>query len=214
MLLAFLALVQGAWAALNAPTISCDPSTMKFLHSAEVTISSDDPDAVIHYTINGANPTTMSPVYTGPITLAKTAYVRAIAAKGGEVSAVTIRTITKVISAFTVEPSVEVGNYKGSVSVTFTPKGGTSPYTISYSVNDGTPVSATSSFTLSLSDTSTINIKANDANGSVDLSYTYNIEPVDNTPYTFKLVTDLAELSDDSQVFLAVHVYSNIYIMG
>lgn len=214
MLLAFLALVQGAWAALNAPTISCDPSTMKFLHSAEVTISSDDPDAVIHYTINGANPTTMSPVYTGPITLAKTAYVRAIAAKGGEVSAVTIRTITKVISAFTVEPSVEVGNYKGSVSVTFTPKGGTSPYTISYSVNDGTPVSATSSFTLSLSDTSTINIKANDANGSVDLSYTYNIEPVDNTPYTFKLVTDLAELSDDSQVFFAAQYNGNMYVMG
>lgn len=214
MLLAFLALVQGAWAALNAPTISCDPSTMKFLHSAEVTISSDDPDAVIHYTINGANPTTMSPVYTGPITLAKTAYVRAVAAKGGEVSAVTVRTITKVISAFTVEPSVEVGNYKGSVSVTFTPKGGTSPYTISYSVNDGTPVSATSSFTLSLSDTSTINIKANDANGSVDLSYTYNIEPVDNTPHTFKLVTELAELSDNSQVFFAAQYNGNMYVMG
>ncbi len=214
MLLAFLALVQGAWAALNAPTITSDTPNMKFLHSTQVFISSDDPDAVIHYTINGANPTTMSPVYTGPITLAKTAYVRAVAAKGGEVSAVTVRTITKVISAFTVEPSVEVGNYKGSVSVTFTPKGGTSPYTISYSVNDGTPVSATSSFTLSLSDTSTINIKANDANGSVDLSYTYNIEPVDNTPHTFKLVTELAELSENSQVFFAAQYNGNMYVMG
>lgn len=100
------------------------------------------------------------------------------------------------------------------MSVTFTPKGGTSPYTISYSVNDGTPVSATSSFTLSLSDTSTINIKANDANGSVDLSYTYNIEPVDNTPHTFKLVTELAELSDNSQVFFAAQYNGNMYVMG
>ena len=81
-------------------------------------------------------------------------------------------------------------------------------------MNDGTPVSATSSFTLSLSDTSTINIKANDANGSVDLSYTYNIEPVDNTPHTFKLVTELAELSDNSQVFFAAQYNGNMYVMG
>jgi hypothetical protein len=44
-----------------------------------VTISAATPKATIYYTTNGATPTTSSPIYAGPITVATTETVKAIA---------------------------------------------------------------------------------------------------------------------------------------
>ena len=44
-----------------------------------ITLSCPDPNTIIRYTVNGANPNPASPVYAGPITVAATAAVRAIA---------------------------------------------------------------------------------------------------------------------------------------
>ena len=44
---------------------------------AEVTLASDRPDAVLHYTINGGEPTLDDPLYRGPFTIERDATVRA-----------------------------------------------------------------------------------------------------------------------------------------
>ena len=48
-----------------------------------VTLSTTTPGAVIHYTLNGEDPTTDSPVYVGPITIGTSTTIKAIAVKNG-----------------------------------------------------------------------------------------------------------------------------------
>ncbi|MCS6991515.1 MAG: CotH kinase family protein [Chitinophagales bacterium] len=45
--------------------------------SVTITLTCSDPNATIHYTLDGSRPTTSSPVYTGPITLTSTKFLRA-----------------------------------------------------------------------------------------------------------------------------------------
>jgi hypothetical protein len=48
-----------------------------------VSISTETPQAVIHYTLDGSTPTTLSPVYSGPLTIGTTTTLRAIAVRPG-----------------------------------------------------------------------------------------------------------------------------------
>lgn len=74
-----------------APTIS---GTTPFETSTSVTITAES-GAEIHYTTDGNNPTSASPVYSSAITLEATATVKAIAIKDGETSSVASKTFTK-----------------------------------------------------------------------------------------------------------------------
>ena len=47
--------------------------------SITVTITTDEPDAVIHYTLDSTTPTEDSPVYTSPVTIAETTVLRTVA---------------------------------------------------------------------------------------------------------------------------------------
>lgn len=59
------------------PVISLAPGF--YTGTQTVTITCSDPTASIRYTINGANPTTTSTLYSGPITIAATTILRAAA---------------------------------------------------------------------------------------------------------------------------------------
>jgi len=52
---------------LNAPTI--EPNGGEFTGTVTVTLTTDEPDATIRYTTNGAEPTSYSTAYAGPFTL-------------------------------------------------------------------------------------------------------------------------------------------------
>jgi len=65
-----------------APTI--DPIQLVFETSATVTITTNEPDGLTYYTLNGSEPTQSSTLYTTPFTITDSAYVRAKTFKTGK----------------------------------------------------------------------------------------------------------------------------------
>lgn len=60
-----------------APTVSADPAGGSFISTQQVTLSSDDPTAVIHYTTDGSTPTAASTRYDGPLQVSRSLTLRA-----------------------------------------------------------------------------------------------------------------------------------------
>ena len=61
----------------RAITTRIEPAGGLLRETATVTMTADADGATIHYTLDGTEPTTSSPVYRGPFELARAAYVRA-----------------------------------------------------------------------------------------------------------------------------------------
>jgi hypothetical protein len=94
------------------PTFS--PAAGTYASAQTVTISDATSGATIYYTTNGTTPTTSSTVYSGPITVASTETIQAIAeASGYTNSAVASSTYTITAAA----PSFTLSASPGSVSV-------------------------------------------------------------------------------------------------
>jgi hypothetical protein len=83
---------QLASGSVAAPVLT---SATSFIESINVEITAEE-GASIYYTLDGTDPTTASTQYTAAITLTETTTVKAIAAKGGNVSSVASTTYTKV----------------------------------------------------------------------------------------------------------------------
>ena len=83
---------QVASGSVAAPVLT---SATSFIESINVEITAEE-GASIYYTLDGTDPTTASTQYTAAITLTETTTVKAIAAKGGNVSSVASATYTKV----------------------------------------------------------------------------------------------------------------------
>lgn len=77
----------------NSPHIS---GSTTFLDSTSVTLSTENQDAKIYYTIDGTEPTDQSTVYTAPFTLNASATVKAISYLNGEKSNVASQEFKKV----------------------------------------------------------------------------------------------------------------------
>ena len=144
---------------LVASTPVLSPSANEpFRAPLSVTLSDATPAATIYYTTNGTTPTTASIPYTGPIPVATTTTIKAIAA-GKDIgpSSVVTETYTLVaaIPAFSPTPK---GTFRVPLLVTLTDA--TPGVTIYYTTNGTTPTTASTPYTKPIRLTSSMTIKA------------------------------------------------------
>ncbi len=62
-----------------------------YTDAVEVVLEPDEEGDIIHFTIDGSQPDTSSPVYSAAVTITETTVLRAISSRGGEVSESTMR---------------------------------------------------------------------------------------------------------------------------
>jgi hypothetical protein len=135
------------------------PATGTYLSSITVTITDSTAGASIYYTTNGSAPTTASIRYAGPIVVAQTTTINAMAAAAGMAD-------SGVVSAtYTIQPPVAVpvlspasGTFSAPVTVTITDK--TPGATIHYTADGSTPTASSTSYTGPISVTRTTTIRA------------------------------------------------------
>ena len=141
---------------VNTPVISPVGGNISDLD--EITITTSTTGATIYYTTDGSKPTTASPVYAGPLTLADDATVKAMAVKSGMndsliASAAFIVTITQTVGTPVISPAG--GNISDLDEITITTT--TDAATIYYTTDGSTPTTASpvysGSFTLTASAT-------------------------------------------------------------
>jgi len=82
---------------LDPPRIS--PPGGEFTGTVRVTLSSNEPGAIIHYTLDGSQPATSDPVYTAPFELAESKVVRARAFKPGFTRSIPAQQVYQVAPA-------------------------------------------------------------------------------------------------------------------
>jgi hypothetical protein len=91
-----------------------------FIDALTITLEAHEDDAALHYTLDGGDPTTDSPRYTGPITLTETATVKAASYKDGMlVGSVTEATFRRVeprepVPVEDLRPGLECAYYEGT----------------------------------------------------------------------------------------------------
>lgn len=88
-----ITVTYGDQPAITAPTIS---GTTPFVGSTEVTITTSEAGAKVHYTTDGAEPTSNSLEYRAPFRVTETTTIKAITVKDGTSSAVVSKTFTAV----------------------------------------------------------------------------------------------------------------------
>jgi chitobiase/beta-hexosaminidase-like protein len=171
----------------TTPTFSTGTGTY---HGPQtVAISEATSGTKIYYTTNGSTPTTASTVYTGPVTVATTTTLQAIAlVAGGPSSAVASATYT-ITPAMTPTFSPVAGTYHTPPTVTISEV--TSGTKIYYTTNGSTPTTASTVYTgpFTVATTTTLQAIALVAGGpsSAVASATFTIAPA--TPPTFSTGT-------------------------
>src|SRR2546426_1820876 len=160
-----------------APTFSLPSGT--YNQPQTVALSTATSGATIHYTTDGTTPTTSSPVYTGPVSVAQTTTIGAMAEASGMadsgVSSATYTIVLQQVATPTFSPAS--GTYVGSVTVALSTT--TSGATIHYTSDGTTPTTSSPVYTGPVSVTQTTTIRAMaEASGMVDsavASATYTI---------------------------------------
>jgi LysM repeat protein len=169
--------------ALAAPTFVPVPGTYSTPQS--VTISDATVGTIIYYTINGTTPTTLSTVYSGPITVSTTDTIEAIAVETGysnSAVATAAYTIAPVLPTPTFSPAA--GSYTASQTVTISDA--TAGTTIYYTTNGITPTTSSTKYSSAITVSATETLEAI----AVETGYTnsavataaYTIAPVLPTP--------------------------------
>jgi hypothetical protein len=150
-----------------------------------VSISTTTPSAAIHYTTNGATPTTSSPVYSGPITVSVSETLEAIAvASGGSASAASSAAYTITPPTATPAFSPAGGAYSSAQTVSISTA--TPSATIYYTTNGATPTTSSPVYsgpiTVSASETLEAIAVASGGSASSASSAAYTITPPTATP--------------------------------
>jgi hypothetical protein len=125
-----------AWATTSAPTFSTGTGT--YYAPISVSISDATSGSVIYYTTDGTTPGSASARYSGPVPLASTATLKAIAIAAGVSSAVSSATYT-ISAPLTPSFSTGTGTYYAPLSVTINE--GTKCAAVYYSTDGSTPTS-------------------------------------------------------------------------
>jgi uncharacterized membrane protein len=129
----------------------------RYLSAQSVTITDATPGAAIHYTTNGATPTTASPLYTAPIAVASTETLKAMAVASGYSNS-SVATATFTIAAAVPVFSPKAGTYTSIQSVTISDA--TAGAAIYYTTDGTTPTTASSPYAGPITVSSTQTIKA------------------------------------------------------
>ena len=142
---------------LSAPVIKGNST---FTDKESVTIEARE-GCDIYYTTDGSTPTDDSTAYEGAIEVSATTTIKAIAYKGELYSAVSSKTVTKIV-----EKPVIAGDtpFDSSTEVTITAAEGASIY---YTDNGDTPTSASTAYTEALTLEATKTIKAIAVKGGI-----------------------------------------------
>ena len=172
----------------STPTFS--PAGGTYTTAQSVTISDATSGATIYYTTNGTTPTTSSTVYSGPVTVATSETLKAIAVASGVSSAVGSAAYTIAPLAATPVFSVAAGTYASAQSVAITDN--TAGATIYYTTNGTTPTTTSTVYSGAISVSATETLKAiavaTGFTASNVASATYTISstaPVVNFPSSF-----------------------------
>jgi hypothetical protein len=141
----------------KAATPRFSPQSGTYTSSQSVSITDATSGASIYYTTNGTTPTTSSTLYSGPITVASTETIKAMAAASGySNSAVATATFTIAASAPVFSP--KAGTYTSAQSVSITDA--TSGASIYYTTNGTTPTTSSTLYSGPITVASTETIKA------------------------------------------------------
>jgi uncharacterized repeat protein (TIGR03803 family) len=174
----------------SAPVFA--PPAGTFYATQHVTLTDADPNAVIHYTTNGANPTASSTIYTGPITVSVSETLKAIAVESGSSSAVataayvispplaptvSLSSVTATSGSVAAQNITAFSNSDGSV-VTF---GTSSPVDGSFSPSTCTIAGESCSTTYMPSGTLGTGTYANDLTASFAATTMYNAATASST---------------------------------
>jgi hypothetical protein len=124
---------------IASPVISPGPTS--FSGTLQVTISDATPGSTIYYTADGSMPTTASAIYNGPLTLASTETITAIAVAPGYVRAPAV-TATYIGLAQTAVPILSPAGGTFSASQTVTMSDANSGAAIYYTTDGSTPTAA------------------------------------------------------------------------
>lgn len=144
-----------------AATPSFSPAGGTYTGTQTVTISASTSGATIHYTTDGSTPTTSSPTYSRPVSVASTATIKAIAiASGFANSAVASATytITPITAVATPSFNPAGGTYTSTQTVTISDS--TSGAAIHYTTDGSTPSASSPTYTSPLSVSTSQTIKA------------------------------------------------------
>jgi hypothetical protein len=171
---------------VGTPTFSPPAGTYTLAES--VAISDVTSNATIYYTTNGTAPTTSSTKYTGPITIASTETLEAIAVATGHINSAAASaayTITSQTPVSTPNFSPAGGAYTAAQSVTISDA--TSGATIYYTTNGTEPTTSSTAYTgpITVSSTEMLEAIAAVTGGTspvASASYTINLLPVVATP--------------------------------
>lgn len=201
-------------------TLTILPATYDGTKPVEVSIVANNAvgDCMITYTTDGTDPyeSSTAVTYEAPFTIGQSCTVRAYAFDENDNEASAEKEFTINLAEFAIVPSVPAGNIYGETEVTFTPVNGFGDLTIAYTVNGGETQEATGEFTVNITETTTVEIIAEDGYGrEFDDEFVYTMR---DKAAAFKLVTSAEQLQQavGKQVLIGGYVTGddNMYVMG
>jgi hypothetical protein len=145
-----------------AATPTFSPAGGSYGSAQSVTISTTTPSATIHFTSDGSTPTTGSPVYSAPVSVAASKTLQALATAAGYTqsavgsAAYTIAGTTPQAALPVITPGT--GSYTSAQTVSITD--GTPGATIRYTTDGNDPTGASPLYTAPFAVTSTATVKA------------------------------------------------------
>ena len=181
----------------TAPIITANPRTGTYDQAQNITLSSNEANTKIYYTLDNSTPTTSSPIYSSPINISQTKTLKFFGKDAaGNASQIQSETYTIDMTAPTVSASPASGTYTTAQNVTLTAN--ESGVKIYYTTDGSNPTTSSAQYStpITINQTTTLRFMARDAAGnqSAIKSETYTISTTP-TAYSDSAYTTQASTS-------------------